>query len=95
MSTLDPINTITILRGDMEYIISQVRTCRKCGNTMDMIDNFEMHFNKQHRIALWQHVNCNPKEYGRSFLADHMTNLMSPEDKQKFLYPDRAYDRYT
>ena len=69
------------------YIVSQVRICRKCKVELPLtLVNVELYIDKQNRIILWQHKNCNPqtdKVYGESPFGKMILN---PDEKQEFLY---------
>jgi len=49
----------TIVFGGMTFIVSQVRICRKCRDTLALTDgNHRLCFNKEERIALHEHIIC-------------------------------------
>ena len=69
------------------YLISQVRLCRKCNQIIEVIDgNHQLYFDDKGRLALHQHIQCPPP---RGYFGDEepTTHVMTPEEKQNFLYP--------
>lgn len=85
----------TLVRNGINYILSQVRICRKCKKTMDLRFNFEYYLDDENRIALLQHKDCNPKPvvYGKSALEDYLPrgiHVISAEDKHHFLYGNNS-----
>jgi len=71
----------TIVFAGETYIVSQVRICRKCINTLAITDgNHRLYFQKDKRIALHEHILC--PELG--FFGHIRTDV--PPGKEKFLF---------
>jgi hypothetical protein len=87
----DDMDNLTANHGGIDYIVSQVRICRKCKKIIDMQGNWQYHFDVENRIALLEHQDCNPKDkpFGYSMLSqmrEHGRHVVSPKDKHDFLY---------
>ncbi len=74
----------TIQVGKVNYIISQLRLCRKCHDPINVTaGNHQFYFDLVNRIALHEHIKCPDSDF-----YGHTRTEYSAEEKQKFLYPN-------
>lgn len=77
----------TIVCDGETYIISQVRICRNCKQSLVITDgNYKLVIDKENRVALHEHLRCPPKPDFYIFGDDNFV-MLTPEEKQNFLYP--------
>lgn len=74
-----------VIEGE-EYIVSQVRVCRKCKGILPLnLQNVEEYADKENRIILWQHKDCNKPD--KTYMDDgSSTIILDATEKQDFLY---------